>query len=103
VHDPCLHSLTTFTVNAGGPVITLDVSVTEDDPADTLNGGVSGGPGCNGPCGSLGPFSGVPGGGAYTVSYTPPTSVTVMPLQEVQVFSNLPGATVGMAFVTMNP
>jgi len=96
-------SPTTFTVNADGSAVMLDVSVTEDDSTDTLNGGVSGGPGCNGPCGSLGPFSGASGGGAYTVSYTPPTSVNVTTQQEVQVLSNLPAATVGIAFVTINP
>ena len=96
-------SPSTFTVKAGGPAVTLDVSVTEDDPTDTLNGGVSSSPGCNGICGSLGSFSGLAGGGAYTVSYTPPASVTMSTQQQVQVLSSLPGSTFGEAFVTINP
>ena len=81
----------------------LNISVTQDDPSDILTGGVSGSPACNGVCGSLGPFSGTAGGGAYTVQYMPPASVTEPTQQQVAVFSNLPNATTGTAYVTINP
>jgi hypothetical protein len=93
----------TFSATAGGAPVALNVSVTMDSPSDTLTGGTSGSPACGGICGSLGPFSGTPGGGAYTVSYTPPASVTMKTQQQVAVFSNLANSTSGTAYVTINP
>lgn len=93
----------TFTATAGGSPVTLNVTVTQDVPSDTLTGGTSGSPACNGVCGSLGPFSGTPGGGAYTVQYFPPAAVTMSTQQQVSVFSNLPNSTIGNAYVTINP
>ena len=96
-------SPSTFGATAGGAPVTLNVSVTQDAPSDVLTGGVNGSPVCNGACGSLGPFSGAPGGGAYTVQYFPPNSVTEATQQQVSVLSNLANATMGKAYVTIHP
>jgi hypothetical protein len=97
-------SPSTFTVTAGGPAVELDISVAQDDPMATFFAGVSGSPDCSGPCGSLSAISGTPGGGAYTVEYTPPASVTEETQQRVEVlFSNRPNSTSGVAFVTIKP
>ena len=92
-----------FAAMAGGPPVALNISVTQDDPMDTLSGGTSGSPACYGVCGSFGPFSGTPGGGAYTVQYFPPSAVTGTTQQQVAVFSNLAGSTMGTAYVTISP
>jgi hypothetical protein len=97
-------SPSTFTVTAGGSPVTLNISVAQDDPTATFFDGVSGSPDCNGPCGSLGPISGIAGGGAYTVEYTPPASVTEETQQRVEVlFSNRPNSIRGVSFVTIKP
>ena len=92
-----------FTVNAGGASVLLNVSVTQDNPMDVLMGGVDGSPDCGGPCGSLGAFSGTPGGGTYTVPYSPPASVTTSTQQRITVISNLAGQPRGTAYVIINP
>jgi hypothetical protein len=92
----------TFTVTGGGSPVTLSITVTQDSASDKLSGGVSGSPDCGGACGSLGTFTGTPGGGTYTVSFFPPNSVTAKTVQQVQVFSSLANSTPGVAFVTEN-
>lgn len=94
----------TLTVTAGGAAETLTIAVTMDDASDTLVAGISSGSGCaGGVCGTFGPITGTPGGGAYTVQYSPPSSVTASTLQIINVVSNLNGSTTGTAFVTINP
>jgi hypothetical protein len=92
----------TFTVTGGGAAFTLNITVTQDNPSDTLSGGVSGAPGCNGSCGSFGLFNGTPGGGSYTVLFIPGKSITATTTQTVQVFSSLANSTPGTALVTEN-
>ena len=97
-------SPTTTTITAGGAAVILNIAVTLDDPSDTLNAGVSSSSICNsGVCGSLGSIAGTAGGGAYTVQYSPPSSVTTSTLQTINVISNLTNSTTGTAFVTINP
>jgi hypothetical protein len=96
-------SPTTFMVTAGGSPVPLNISVTGDNPTDFLTSGVSSSPACYGVCGSFGSFGGSSGSGAYTVQYSPPSSVTMATQQTVAVFSNLPNSTFGTAFVTINP
>jgi hypothetical protein len=94
----------TPTVTAGGTAVTLNIAVTMDDASDSLVGGVSSSSICNASlCGTLGPITGTPGGGAYTVQYSPPTSVTMSTLQTINVISSLNNSTIGTAFVTINP
>jgi hypothetical protein len=93
----------TITATAGGPPVTLNVLVTQDNPSNVLSAGVSGSSDCNGTCGSFGPFSGAPGLSAYTVQYMPPPSVTVATQQRIKVFSSLANSTPGTAYVTINP
>jgi hypothetical protein len=94
----------TLTVTAGGAAVTLDIAVTGDDASDTLTPGVSGGSGCGGGvCGTFGTVTGTPGGGAYSVQYYPPSSVTASTLQTINVVSSLNNSTLGTAFVTINP
>jgi hypothetical protein len=95
-------SPTTFTVTGGGSAVTLNVTVSQDNPSDTLTGGVSGSPACNSSCGSFGPLNGTPGGGTYTVDFIPGRSITTTTLQQVQVFSSLASSTPGTAYVTEN-
>lgn len=94
----------TFSATGGGAPVTLNVSVTQDNPSDVLAGGTgNSSPDCNnGPCGVLGPFIGTPGGGSYTVQFFPARSVTTSTLQGVQVVSNLPQSTPGFAYVNLN-
>jgi hypothetical protein len=92
-----------FTVAAGGPPFTLNISVTQDNPSDVLSGGASGSPACGGVCGSFGPFAGTPGGGTYTVQFLPPTTITQQTIQSVSVFSSLADSTAGTAIDTINP
>lgn len=92
-----------FSATAGGPAVTLTVTVTQDSAADLLTGGASDSPDCSGACGSLGPFSGDPGGGTYTVEYSPPAGVTQTTQQQVKVFSSLAASTNGWALVTITP
>lgn len=95
---------TTLTVTAGGAAVTLNIAVTMDDPSDTLVAGVSSSSICNnGVCGTFEAITGTAGGGAYTVQYTPPSSVTVSTLQTINVVSNLNNSTLGTAFVTIDP
>jgi hypothetical protein len=97
-------SPTTPTVTAGGAAVTLNIAVTSDDPSDTLTVGVSSSSICNaGVCGTFGGITGTPGGGAYTVQYFPPSSVTASTLQTINILSTLANSTAGTAFVTINP
>jgi len=97
-------SPTSPTVTAGGAPVPLNIAVTMDDPSDTLTADVSGSSTCNsGLCGTFGSIDGTAGGGAYTVQYTPPSSVTASTLQIINVTSSLSNATMGTAFVTINP
>jgi hypothetical protein len=92
------------TVTAGGAAVTLNIAVTMDDPSDILTAGASGSSVCNdGPCGTFGPIDGASGGGAYTVQYIPPSSITASTLETINVISSLPNSTPGTAFVTINP
>ena len=93
----------TLTVTGGGPPVTLNVTVTQDNPSDMLAGGTGNSPDCNnGPCGVLGPFSGAPGGGTYSVQFFPARSISTTTLQGVQVVSNLANSTPGFAYVNFN-
>jgi hypothetical protein len=93
----------TFSVTGGGSPVTLNISVTQDNPSDVLTGGAGTSPDCNnGPCGVFGPFNGAPGGGNYTVQFFPARSISTTTLQQVQVLSNLANSTPGVAFVTLN-
>ena len=95
---------TTPTATAAGAAVTLNIAVTMDSPSDVLIAGVSSSSICNaGLCGTLGPITGAAGGGAYTVQYSPPSSVTMSTLQTINVISNLNNSTSGTAFVTINP
>ena len=92
------------TATAGGAAVTLNITVTQDDPSDTLTAGVSSGSSCSGGiCGTFGTVTGTTGGGAYTVQYFPPGSVTAATLQTINVISSLASSTPGTAFVTINP
>ncbi|HSE66464.1 MAG TPA: hypothetical protein VLB12_05740 [Gemmatimonadales bacterium] len=93
----------TFNAQAGGPPVSLSISVTMDQPIDVLMVGTSGSPACGGPCGTFGPLMGTPGGGSYTIQYIPPASVTEVTQQTVNVLSNLQHATRGIAYVTISP
>lgn len=94
----------TLTVTAGGAATTLAIAVTTDDPSDILTAAVSSSSACDsGLCGTFGSIDGAPGGGAYTVQYTPPSSVTASALQTINVTSSLSNSTMGTAFVTINP
>jgi hypothetical protein len=92
----------TFTATGGGAPVTLNVTVTPDSPSGTLGGGVSSAPECNNSCGTLGFFSGTPGGGSYTVQFFPGRSITSNTLQVVTINSSLANSTPGNAFVTLN-
>jgi hypothetical protein len=93
----------TVSVSAGTPV-TLNITVTQDDPSDVLTADVSGSPDCSGgSCGSFGAISGTAGSGVYTVQFYPPSSVTASTLQIINVTSTLSNSTTGTAFVTINP
>lgn len=93
----------TFSVTGGGAPVTLNISVTQDNPSDVLAGGTGNSPECNnGPCGVLGLFSGAPGGGSYTVQFFPARSISTTTLQGVQVVSNLANSTPGFAYVNFN-
>ncbi len=92
-----------FNARAGGAAVTLNVSVTMDDPSDVLTIGVSGSPACGGACGSFGPLNGAPGSGAYTIDYVPPATITESTQQTVEALSNLANATGGTSFVYINP
>jgi hypothetical protein len=95
---------TTPTATAGGAAVTLNIAVTEDALGDTLTPEVSGSSVCSGGvCGTFGSVTGASGGGAYTVQYTPPSSVTASTLQIINVTSTLSNSTMGTAFVTINP
>ncbi len=92
------------TVTAGAAAVTLDIAATADDPSDTLAAEVTSSSLCDGGiCGTFGPVTGTPGGGAYTVQYTPPSSVTASSMQTINVISSLSNSTMGTAFVTINP
>ncbi len=86
-----------FSATGGGARVTLNISVTNDAPDDSLSGAVGSG------MGSFGPFVGTPGGGSYTVQYIPPVSVSQTTQQQVQIFSSLANSTPGTAVVTLNP
>lgn len=93
----------TVSVSAGTPV-TLNIAVTQDDPSDVLTATVSSSSTCGGDiCGSFGAISGTAGSGAYTVQFSPPSSVTTSTLQIINVTSTLSNSTEGTAFVTINP
>jgi len=98
-------SPTTPTATAGGAAVTLNIAVTMDDPSDTLTVGISGSSICGdgGLCGTFGTVTGTAGGGAYTVQYFPPSSVTASTLQTINVLSSLSNSTLGTAFVTISP
>jgi hypothetical protein len=92
------------TVSAGGAAVPLTIAVTEDAVGDTLTPDVSSSSICSGGvCGTFGSVTGASGGGAYTVQYTPPSSVTASTLQIINVTSTLANSTMGTAFVTINP
>lgn len=78
--------------------VTLHIAVTQDSAADLLTIGM---PNCTEACGSFGPISGTPGGGAYTVEYHPPIGAPQVPEQQIEVTSSLAGATAGLAIVTI--
>lgn len=95
---------TTLAVTAGGAAVTLNIAVTADDIDDTLTPDVSNSSTCGGgDCGTFGSVTSTSGGGAYTVQYTPPTSVTTSTVQTINVASTLSDSTTGTAFVTINP
>lgn len=94
----------TNSVTAGGDAITLTIAVTQDEKGEVLTPVVSSSASCSGgECGTFGSITGAPGGGAYQVQYTPPSSVTASTLQMINVTSSLTNSTAGSAFVTINP
>jgi hypothetical protein len=93
----------TFTVSAGGAAVPLTIAVTDDDPTDVLTAFFPDSSCSGGSCGAFGNITGTAGGGAYTVQYTPPGSVTASTLQIINVESTLANSTPGTAFVTINP
>lgn len=93
----------TVSVSAGTPV-TLKIAVTEDDASDLLTASVSPSSNCGSDsCGTFGSITGTAGSGAYTVQFYPPSSVTASTMQIINVSSNMNSATMGTAFVTINP
>lgn len=90
----------TVSVSAGTPV-TLNIAVTEDDPSDVLTASVSSSS-CGSDCGSFGAISGTPGSGAYTVQFSPPSSVSAS-MEIINIASSMSNSTMGTAFVTINP
>lgn len=93
----------TVSVSAGTPV-TLIIAVTQDDASDVLTPSVSGSLNCGSDtCGSFGAITGTVGGGAYSVQFYPPSSVTASTMQIVNVTSSMSNSTQGTAFVTINP
>lgn len=91
----------TVSVSAGTPV-TLTITVTDDDPTDILTPGFSSSSACGSDCGSFGTITGTPGSGAYTVQFSPPSSVSAT-MEIINVTSSLTSSTQGTAFVTVNP
>lgn len=91
----------TVSVSAGTPV-TLTIAVTQDDPSDVLTASVSSSSNCGSDCGSFGAISGTPGSGAYTVQFSPPSSVSAS-MEIINVSSILSNSTQGTAFVTISP
>jgi hypothetical protein len=91
----------TVSVSAGTPV-TLNIAVTEDDPSNVLTASVSSSSTCGSDCGSFGTISGTPGSGAYTVQFSPPSSVSAS-MEIINVASSMSNSTMGTAFVTINP
>jgi hypothetical protein len=87
---------------AAGTPITLTIAVTQDDPSDVLTASVSSSSNCGSDCGSLGTISGTAGAGAYTVQFSPPSSVGAT-MEIINVASSLASSTQGTAFVTVNP
>ncbi len=66
-------------IYASGNSETVSVTVSNDQASDTLTPvlTLSGGGACTAAtCGTLGSVTGTPGSGSYTISYTPPASVT---------------------------
>ena len=92
----------TVSVSAGTPV-TLNIAVTEDDPSDVLTASVSSTSNCGSDCGVFGTITGTAGSGAYTVQFSPPSSMPASTLQIVNVSSSMSNSTQGTAFVTINP
>ncbi len=75
-----------------------------DDPTDMLTPEISGSSVCSDQlCGTFGSVEGTPGGGTYTVQYSPPSSVTASTMQTINVTSSLSNSTMGTAFLTINP
>jgi hypothetical protein len=88
-------------VSAGMPV-TLNIAVIPDDPSDILTASVSSSSNCGSDCGSFGTISGTPGGGTYTVQFSPPSSMSAT-MEIINVASSMSNSTQGTAFVTVNP
>jgi hypothetical protein len=86
-----------FSASPGGSPVELTIAVTQDDPADTLSGAVAGNDG------HLGPFSGAPGSGAYTVQYFPAPQAAAAHQVTINVASSLPNSTTGSAFANVTP
>jgi hypothetical protein len=91
----------TVSVSTGTPVM-LNIAVTQDDPSNVLTPSVSSSSNCGSDCGSFGTISGTPGGGAYTVQFSPPSSMSAT-MEIINVASSLTSSTQGTAFVTINP
>ncbi len=85
-----------FSASPGAPV-ELSIAVTHDDPSNTLSSFV------NDNDGFLGPFSGVPGSGAYTVQYFPAPVATEVHSVTITVSSSLPKSTTGKAYANVAP
>jgi len=96
------------TATAGGASVTLNIAVTMDNATDTLSPSVSSSSSSNcsgGVCGTFGTVTpvGTAGSGAYTVDYSPPSSVSASTLAIINVSSTLASSTQGTAFVTISP
>jgi hypothetical protein len=99
----------TFTVTSGSTTQQLTITVSGDTPADVIQMGFTSAPQCGTSgqfvsCGTFSHFTGNPGGGSYTVLFTPapgvPSTVTG---QQITAKSNLQNAEIGYAFPTINP
>ena len=75
--------------------MTLNISVTLDNSSDTLTGITN--------QGSMGYYSGTPGGGSYTVKYYPPLQLSQSARGTLNVSSSLPNSTMGTAIVDVSP
>lgn len=94
-------------VYAGGNVINVAVKVTNDLSGDVLTPSLEiGGVAClPTACGSVGSVTGTPGGGSYTVAYTPPASAGFNSTVSIglSVSSNLSNSFAGTGTILVHP